>query len=132
MAMSGKLTFLALLALSAPMLDQAIKPKRIPPADARDHLGETATVCSRVADAAISKYAAGNLGWPITLDLDSPEPNPVFIIGTLSPQHLKPEQVEATYKGKTVCATGKITQVRGVPSILTSKPSEIDIQPDRQ
>jgi hypothetical protein len=124
------LIFCLLLGLPALNPGQTAKPKEIPPAEAKEHIGETATVCGKVVATSIAKYSAGSLGWPISLDLDTPEPKPTFVIGTLSPTRLKPEEVEATYQGKAVCATGKITNVRGVPEINTSKPSEIDFKQD--
>jgi len=111
-------------------LDRTAKPKEIPAAEAKNHIGETATVCGKVVGTSISKYGAGNLGWPVSLDLDKPEPSPVFIIGTLSPKRLKSLDLETAYQGKVICATGKITILRGVPAIITAKPSQIEFKPD--
>jgi hypothetical protein len=127
--MSQALTVLVLVSLVA-TADKSAAPHRISPADAKNHVGEVATVCGRVADASISKYGVGSMGWPISLDVDGSESNPAFIITTLSPKHLKLEDVQATYQKKTACATGKITLLRGVPAIMTSKLSDVAVQPE--
>jgi hypothetical protein len=130
MAIISKLILFLLLGLPVLTLGQAAKREQIAAAEAKHHIGETATVCGKVVAVSISKYAAGNLGWPIFLDLDKPEPNPVFTIATLSSKRLKSAELESTYQGKVMCATGKITSVRGVPEIITSKPSDIEFKPD--
>jgi len=111
-------------------LGQTAGTKEIPAAEAKDHMGETATVCGRVADANMSRYAAGNYGWPISLALEKPEPHAPFVVGILSPKRLKPDEVKSAYVGKLVCATGKIELVRGVPQILATKPSQVEFRAD--
>jgi hypothetical protein len=126
----NSLVFSLILGISGLALDQTLKPKDISPAQAKDHLGETATVCGKIVAVSPNKYGAGSLGWPISLEIDKPDPDPVFIIGVMSPKRLKPDEASAEYQGKQVCATGKITELRGVPAIVTTKASEIAIHAD--
>ena len=119
-----------LLGLPASHPDRPDRPKEIPVAEAKNHIGETATVCGKVVGTSIAKYQAGNFGYPISLDLEKPEPDPVFVIGTLSPKRLNTAEVESTYQGKMICATGKITELRGVPEIITRKPDQIVFKSD--
>jgi hypothetical protein len=50
---------------------QAPQAKRLTAADAKDHIGEQATVCGKVAS---SRYAATTRGKPTFLNLDKPYP----------------------------------------------------------
>jgi hypothetical protein len=98
--------------------------------DAKNHVGETATVCGEVADARIGKYGVGSFGRPVTLYLDSPEPHPVFFFVTWGADQAKAEQVRTFYQGKQVCVAGKIVKGGTVPYIIASGPSQIKIQTD--
>jgi hypothetical protein len=106
-------------------LGQTGKP--ITSADANNHVGEKVTVCGKVVDTKISKYALSGHGHPVNLDLDQPEPNPLFFLVTFGSDSEKPEQVAATYQGKQLCATGKVSQLQGVPFIMISESTQIQL-----
>src|SRR2546422_3385128 len=75
------------------------------PLQAKDHVGENATVCGLVASAT---FAARTKGQPTFLNLDKPYPEHIFtalIWGSDRPKFGKPED---TYKGKRICVTGII------------------------
>jgi hypothetical protein len=114
--------------ISALSLSQAANPSVIRAVDAKNHVGETATVCGEVVDSGIGKYGVGNFGRPVTLDLDSPEPHPLFFFVTFGADHAKAEQVRASYQGKQVCVAGKIVKGGTAPYIIASEPSQIKIQ----
>jgi hypothetical protein len=109
---------------------QASEQMKITPGEARTHFGETVTVCGKVVGTRVSKYKVTSRGRPITLNLDQPEPNPVFLILTWPSDLAKPGQTEDTYLGKQVCVTGKIVKARGVPQIITPNSSNIQFQSD--
>jgi len=111
--------------------DQNPKPQTLTAAEAQNHIGDTATVCGKVVGARVSKYAVGDRGRPIFLDLDKPEPNPTFLIVTWA-EDGKPAQPEPAYLGKHVCATGKIVKERGIPQIITTKSSQTTVQPEEK
>jgi len=103
-------------------------PPRITSADAKSHAGETVTVCGKVVDTKVSKYALAGRGKPVNLDLDQPEPNPVFFFVTFGSQSgANPEEAQAAYQGKSVCVTGKIAVAGGVPYIMAADRSKIKI-----
>jgi hypothetical protein len=101
--------------------------KSITAADANNHVGEKITVCGKVVDTKISKYALSGHGHPVNLDLDQPEPNPSFFLVTFGSEGEKPEQVVANYQGKQLCATGKVAQLQGVPFIMISESTQIQM-----
>jgi hypothetical protein len=109
--------------------DQNPKARTMTASEAQKHIGETATVCGKVAGTRISKYGVAGHGRPIILALDKPEPDSAFLILTL-PENAKSPHPDAVYVGKQVCATGKIVKVQDVPQIIASKPSQITIQSD--
>ena len=114
---------LLILCFALPCITQA--QAHLTAAEARNHVGETATVCGRVASA---HFAEKVKGLPTFMNLDVPYPHQIFTIviwGTDRPKFGTPER---TYRDKNVCATGTITGHLGKPQIIASKPSQIRIQ----
>jgi len=116
---------IAVLLLSAGFLTHpALAQKRISTSEAKDHVGEVATVCGEVAS---THYAPSTKGQPTFLNLDKPCPNPVFTILIWGSNRGKFGTPENEFKGKRVCATGKITEYRGTPEIVANDPEQIKI-----
>ena len=107
---------------------------RVDPADTRNHVGETAIVCGKVVGADVLKNAISGHGFPVSFDLDQPEPNPVFYFIAFGTQPGGPEEAVAAYQGKRVCVTGKITTAPsgGPPFILAAHRSQINVQPEQK
>lgn len=111
--------FLVLIALlSGPLTAQ----KKFTPAEAKDHIGETATVCGTVNS---TRYAASTKGQPTFLNLDKPYPNQIFTVLIWGSDRRKFGSPEVTYKGKQICVTGRITEYRDVPEMIAYSPSQI-------
>jgi len=94
-------------------------------AEAKNHVGERGTVCGEVAS---THYAARSRGNPTFINLDRPYPDQIFTIliwGSDRPKFGDPEEM---YRNKRVCATGKITDYKGVPEIVAYDPSQIKVQ----
>jgi DNA/RNA endonuclease YhcR with UshA esterase domain len=94
-------------------------------ADAKNHVGERATVCGEVAS---THYAASSRGNPTFINLDKPYPNQIFTVliwGTNRPKFGDPEEA---YRGKHICVTGKISDYKGAPEIIAYEPSQIKVQ----
>ena len=104
---------------------QAQQVKKLTAADAKDHIGEQATVCGKVAS---TRYAATTRGKPTFLNLDKPYPSQVFTILIWGENKEKFGTPEEKYRDKQVCVTGKITEYRGAPEILISDPQSIEIE----
>jgi hypothetical protein len=100
--------------------------KPINPSDAKAHIGETATVCGKVVDTKVSKYGIAGHGKPVTLDLDQPEPNPVFYFVAFGEKPDGPQEVVNAYYGKQVCVTGKVDSLPsgGAPFIMAKDRSQ--------
>ncbi len=115
----------AVLLLSVGMLAQpAVAQKRVSASEAKDHVGEVATVCGEVVS---THYAASTKGQPTFLNLDKPYPNPLFTVLIWGSNRNKFGTPENDYKGKRICATGKITEYRGGPEIVADKPEQIKL-----
>jgi hypothetical protein len=93
-------------------------PPLVTPAEAKNHIGETATVCGKVVDTKVSKYAVAGHGKPVNFDLDQPEPKPVFYFVAFGAKPGGPDEVIAAYQGKRVCVTGKIAAPAGGPPLI--------------
>src|SRR5207244_13494320 len=72
---------------------------------AKDHVGETATVCGMVASAT---FAARSKGAPTFLNLDKPYPNHIFTVVIWGRDRPKFHQPEVLYLDKRLCVTGNI------------------------
>jgi DNA/RNA endonuclease YhcR with UshA esterase domain len=94
-------------------------------ADAKNHVGDRATVCGEVAS---THYAVSSRGSPTFINLDKPYPNQIFTVliwGTNRPKFGDPEEA---YRGKHICVTGKISDYKGAPEIIAYEPSQINVQ----
>lgn len=80
--------------------------KKLSPGEAKDHIGETATVCGTVAS---TRYSTSTRGQPTFLNFDKPYPNQIFTVLIWGNNRSKFGTPEADYKGKEICVTGKIT-----------------------
>ena len=101
----------------------AAQQPSLTPSQAKDHIGETATVCGVVASA---RYAASSRGRPTFLNLDKPYPNQLFTVviwGEVRPRFSEPP--ERAFDGKRICVTGRIELYRGAPQITVQEPSAI-------
>ena len=94
-------------------------------AQAKDHLGENATVCGTVAS---TRYATKSRGTPTFLNLDEPYPKEIFTIVIWGSDRSKCGDPEAKYASKKVCARGLIKSYRGVPEIEANEPAQIEMQ----
>jgi len=99
--------------------------KKLTAAEAKDHVGDRATVCGKVAS---THYAKNSKGEPTFLNLDEPYPKEVFTILIWGPDRGKFGTPESEYRGLRVCVTGKITTYRGVPEIVAGEREQIEIQ----
>jgi hypothetical protein len=99
--------------------------KKLTAAEAKDHVGDRATVCGKVAS---THYAKSSKGEPTFLNLDEPYPKEIFTILIWGSDREKFGSPELEYKGLRVCVTGKITSHRGVPEIIATERGQIEIQ----
>lgn len=99
--------------------------KKLTTAEAKDHVGERATVCGQIVSA---RYADRSKGQPTFLNLDKPYPNEIFTILIWGENRPKFGEPETKYRGARVCATGVIKNYRGIPEIEASDPNGIEIQ----
>jgi micrococcal nuclease len=96
--------------------------KRLSPAEAKDHVGETATICGNVVS---TRYATSTKGQPTFLNLDKPYPNQIFTIVIWGSNRSKFGTPETDFKGKRICVTGKITAYAGLPEAVVDDPHQI-------
>ena len=116
---------LLMLCVTTCLITQAQTEHHLTAAEAKDHVGETATVCGRVASA---HFAPETKGQPTFLNLDRAYPNAIFTILIWGADRPKFGRPIATYRDKQVCVSGKITSHRDIPEIVVSSPGQIRIQ----
>jgi len=96
------------------------------PEQAAAHVGETATVCGAVAEAA---YLPGIDGRPTFLNFGGRNPDQAFtavIWGERRGRFDAPP--ERTYRGARICVAGRITEHEGVPQIEIRGPDQVRIE----
>ena len=113
------LTVVLTLALSVPA------EQTITATEAKNHIGEQATVCGKVVS---TRYAESSRGSPTFLNLDQPYPNQVFTLLIWGSDRSKFGEPETAYRGKRICVTGKISDYKGVPEILVNAPPQVKTQ----
>ena len=111
--------YLALL--SAPSLAQ----KSISAAEARNHIGDNATVCGQVES---THFASTSRGRPTFINLDSPYPNQIFTVVIWGSDRAKFGEPEVKYARKRICVTGPKTVYREVPEQVVSDQSQLNVQ----
>jgi len=99
--------------------------KKLSASEAKDHIGETATVCGSVAS---TRHTASTKGEPTFLNLDKAYPSQIFTVLIWGSNRHKFGEPEKEFNGKRICATGKITDYRGVPEIVADDPKQIRIE----
>jgi len=111
-----------LLLAAAPALPQT---QHITAREAKNHVGEKATVCGRVVGI---HFVSSGKGQPTFVHFDEQYPNQVFTLviwGSDRPKFGRPEDL---YRNKDLCVTGKITSYLGVPEIVASNPNQVQVQ----
>ena len=94
----------------------------IPSAQAKDHIGESGTVCGKIVN---TRFLDSSARQPTFLNFDKPFPNHTFtaiIFGENRARFGKPEQ---EYLQKDVCVTGDIREYGGKPQIELTDPKQI-------
>ena len=104
------------------LVSPSLAQRKITPLEAKDHIGESATVCGSVVS---TRYAASTKGQPTFLNLEKPYPNQIFTVVIWGSNRSRFGTPESEYKGKRICVTGKIADYRGVPEIVASNPEQI-------
>jgi hypothetical protein len=122
------LCLIVALALVTPIIAPVFAQKKLSAVEAKDHVGETATVCGNVVS---TRYAASTKGQPTFLNLDKPYPNQIFTVVIWGSNRSKFGKPEVEYNQKRICVTGKISLFRGVPEIVEDEPTQITVETSR-
>jgi micrococcal nuclease len=122
-------SFLILLTIcyGAPLLvvhltSPALAQSKLTTAEAKQHLGETATVCGKVVS---TRYASSTKGQPTFLNLDKPYPEQIFTVVIWGSARSKFGRPEVDFRDKQICISGKIEEYRGTPEIVANSPEQI-------
>jgi hypothetical protein len=102
--------------------------KKLTTSEAKEHYGDTATVCGAVVS---TRFADSTKGQPTFLNLDKPYPNQVFTIVIWGNNRSKFGTPEKDYNGKRICVTGKITAYAGLPEIVADEPKQIKLDTEK-
>jgi hypothetical protein len=98
----------------------------IPAAEAKDHVGKTATVCGKVAG---TRYLESANRQPTFLNFDKPYPDHTFLAVIFGANRSKFGKPELDLLEKTVCVTGEIRDYNGKPEIEVTDPKQVRMEP---
>jgi hypothetical protein len=101
---------LVMLALILLAFGPAPQHQKLSAPEAKDHIGETATVCGKVVS---TRYAGSTKGQPRFIYLDKSHPGQIFTIVIWGSNRSKFGTPETDYQAKRICATGKVAEHRG-------------------
>jgi DNA/RNA endonuclease YhcR with UshA esterase domain len=119
------------LALPAQEQDKVVrkKPERttyanitLEATEAKDHVGQEATVCGKVVS---TRYLASARGTPTFLNFEKPYPDHVFTAVIWGRNRGEFGEPERKYKDKEICVTGTIERYRGKPQIEAKSSKDI-------
>jgi hypothetical protein len=113
------------LLIGTVLVSPAQAQKKLTANEAKEHFGETATVCGAVVSA---RYADATKGQPTFLNLDKPYPSQVFTIVIWGENRSKFGKPENDYNGKRICVPGKIKAYAGLPEIVAEDPKQLRIE----
>jgi DNA/RNA endonuclease YhcR with UshA esterase domain len=114
-------SFAIAFALAVRML---VAADSIPSTQAKDHIGQTGTVCGKVAD---TRYLESG-SRPTFLNFDNRYPNHTFTAVIFGENRAKFGTPEKDYLAKDICVIGKIQDYRGKPEIIVTEPAQIKAQ----
>ena len=103
-------------------VSSAFAADTIPASQAKDHVGQTGTVCGKVVG---TRYLESSNRQPTFLNFDKAYPDHTFtaiIFGENRAKFGKPEQ---DYLQKDLCVTGEIKDYNGKPEIELTDPKQI-------
>lgn len=123
MAKNHGLRAVALLAVGLFVTSQA-QADTISAAQAKEHVGENATVCGQVAS---THFAPRSRGTPTFINLDRAYPEQIFTVLIWGRDRQKFGDPEQKYANKRICVTGAIELYRGVPEIIAHEPKQIQV-----
>jgi DNA/RNA endonuclease YhcR with UshA esterase domain len=103
----------------------ALAGSAIPAAEAKAHIGQTATVCGKVVT---TRYLERTQKQPTFLNFDRAYPDHSFTAVIFGPDRAKFGKPEEDYLHKDICVTGKIEEYRGKPETVVTDPKQIRAQ----
>ena len=103
----------------AALISPVVHGQVFTPGEAKDHVGESATVCGSIAS---ENTADGSKGKPTFLNLDKPYPHQIFTILVWESDRAAVGPIPKT---GAVCAKGTISLYHGVPEIVAHSSAEL-------
>jgi hypothetical protein len=112
--------FLLFLSFAAAL--PAFAAETVPAAAAKEHIGQTATVCGKVAD---TRYLESSERRPTFLNFENRYPNHVFTAVIFGDNRAKFGTPEKDYLNKSICVTGKIEEYNKKPQVVLTAPEQV-------
>jgi len=113
---ASRLLLLSALAIAV----SPISAQTISATDAKNHVGEKATVCGKIAS---ERTVSSSRGEPTFINLDAAYPNQVFTILIWGDDRQNVGALPT--EGSRVCATGLIQDYKGVPEIVVKNSGQL-------
>ncbi|HEY1465016.1 MAG TPA: hypothetical protein VGF44_16485 [Terriglobales bacterium] len=90
--------------------------------EAKNHIGQNATVCGRVES---THFASTSRGQPTFLNLDGVYPNQIFTVVIWGTDRAKFGRPEERYRNEPICVTGEIRLYHAIPEVIVMEPAQI-------
>ena len=119
------LAVLLLVALTDTFALSLAPSTKLTASEAKNHIGERATVCGLVVD---GRYLAKSKGQPTLINFEKPYPDQTFTLLIWGDHRKQFGEPERELKGKRVCVTGLIKIYNGKPEIAATAKSQVSIE----
>ena len=113
------------LGLAAASPVSSAQTRHITAREARNHVGQKATVCGKVVGI---HFVSSGKGQPTFIHFDEQYPNQIFTLVIWGSDRQKFGRPEDAYRDKDVCVTGKIETYLGIPQIVATNPNQVQVQ----
>jgi micrococcal nuclease len=97
----------------------------IAPSAAKDHIGQTATVCGKVVG---TRYLDQSPSKITFLNFEKPFPDTPFTAVIQGENRAKFGEPETLYLNKNLCVTGKIEEYNQKPQMVLTNPNQVKVE----
>jgi hypothetical protein len=121
-AMNSRRVTLSTLAACAVAITSTFAANALTAPQAKEHIGENATVCGVVAS---TRYAVRSNRQPTFLNFDQPYPHHIFTVVIWGSDRPKFGTPEVTLLGRQACVSGTIELYKSKPEIIVREPGQL-------
>ena len=116
---------LSVIAIALFIAGGAMGQTKISLEEVKQHIGDSVAVCGRVFG---GRFLESSNGTPTLINIGGAYPNELLTIVIFGDNRARfKDKPEESWKDKTICIKGKISEFRGKPQIVISDPAQVEL-----